>query len=197
MFETGISSNWDIAEDAPGQLRASAMRPHNRPGLKKQVISGIAACTFMFAFIAPISVDFASGEIAFNVALAGNGDGNFGEGKGNGGANNQNPGNKGNKGDDEGDKDDEGNVGNGNPPTLPVTGDRSQESGADAASGMADADFNEAIDAVAGSPAEGPMAGTPATSLPTISQLFSMGDEAAVSTEDELELIANGWGATN
>jgi hypothetical protein len=62
---------------------------------------------------------------------------------------------------------------------------------------MAEADFAEAVDAIASSPALGPTAGTPAATLPTISQLFSMGDEAAVSAEVELDLIANGWGSAN
>jgi hypothetical protein len=208
MFETGLFSVGDIAEKAPRLTRASAKQTHSRPGLKKRLCGGIAACAFMLTFIAPVSIDFTNGKIAVNAALAGNGAGNYGNGKGNGGPNRQNPGN-GNGGDDDDDDDDDDSPdddpdpdpdtgeGDGDASSRLVTEDGGGDSGTDNAAGMADADFGAAIDAVAGSPAEGPMAGTPATALPTISQLFSMGDEAAVSTEDELELIANGWGAAN
>jgi hypothetical protein len=198
MFETGFKSFGDYAEKAPRLTRASVIQTPGRSGLKMRLVGGIAACAFMFAFVAPISIDFTTGEIAINAALAANGEGNFGNGRGNGGANGQNPGNNKNDGDGDGDdRDDDTGEGDTTPSTLPVTGEAGQNTGADAAATMADADFGEAIGAVAGSPAEGPMAATPATTLPTISQLFSMGDEAAVSTEDELELIANGWGAPN
>ena len=219
MFEAGILNIGDFAEQAPGPSRASARQTYSRHGLKKKLCGGIAACVFMLTFIAPVSIDFVNGEIAANAALAGSGDGNFGNGKGNGGPNDDKPGKGGGNGGDgepddgepddgegddgEGDDgepdDDEGDDGEGDvaSPILPATEDGGHDSGADAAAGMADADFGEAIGAVAGSPAEGPMAATPATTLPTISQLFAMGDEAAVTAEDELELIANGWGATN
>lgn len=197
MFEAGFKSFGDYAEKAPRLTRASVIQTRGRSGLEKRLVGGIAACAFMFACVAPISIDFTTGEIAINAALAANGDGNFGNGKGNGGANGQNPGNNGNDGDGDGDGDGDTDEGDTTPPTLPVTGEAGQGSGADDAAAMADADFGEAIGAVAGSPAEGPMAATPATTLPTISQLFSMGDEAAVSTQEELELIANGWGAPN
>ncbi len=209
MFETGFKSFGDYAKKAPRLTRASVIQTRGRSGLKKRLAGGIAACAFMFTFVAPISIDFTTGEVAINAALAANDDGNFGNGKGNGGANGQNPGKNRNDGDGDGDDDGDGNgdgdgdgdgdtgEGDTTSPTLTVTGEGGKDSGADAAAGMADADFGEAIGAVAGSPAEGPMAATPATTLPTISQLFSMGDEAAVSTQDELELIANGWGAPN
>ena len=136
--------------------------------------------------------------MAANTALAGNGDGNFGKGKGNGGPNGRKPG-KGKGGDDDPDDDsDDDSDDDIDPPAVPVTeGDGDRGSGPDDAADMAEADFAEAIDAIAGAPAEGPLAGTPPTALPTISQLFSMGDEAAVSAENELELIANGWNSAN
>lgn len=209
MFETGFKSFGDYAEKAPRLTRASVIQTCGRSGLKKRLVGGIAACTFMFAFVAPISIDFTNGKIAVNAALAGNGAGNYGNGKGNGGPNRPNPGN-GNGDDDDDDDDDDSpdddpvpdpdpdtGEGDGDASSRLVTEDGGGDSGTDNAASMADADFGEAIDAVAGSPAEGPMAATPATTLPTISQLFSMGDEAAVSTQDELELIANGWGAPN
>lgn len=195
MFETGFKSFGDYAEKAPRLTRASVIQTRGRSGLKKKLVGGIAACAFMFTFVAPFSIDFTTGEIAINAALADNGDGNFGNGKGNGGANGQNPGKNRNDGDGDGDGDGDTGEGDTTSPTFTVRGEGGKDS--DAAAGMADADFGEAIGAVAGSPAEGPMAATPATTLPTISQLFSMGDEAAVSTQDELELIANGWGAPN
>lgn len=192
MFETGYLSSEEIGDNPRGLTRATAMRAHVRNGLGKRLGGSVAACVFMLSLFAPISIDVSTGDISVNAAQAGNGDGNSGKGKGNGGPNGKNPGVG--SGDDDGDDGDDGDA----PPTIPVTeeyGD--QNSGTDAAADMAEVDFAEAIDAIAGSPAEGPMAGTPATTLPTISQVFAMGDEATVSAEDELELIANGWGAAN
>lgn len=198
MIETGMFNIGEVAEEAQDWTCASVLPIENRRTLKSGLCGGVAACVFMLALLAPISIDLANGEITFNAAMAGNGDGNFGNGKGNGGANGQNPGNNGNGNGSDGDGDGDGDGGGDtSPPAIPTPEGDSHDSGSDSAADMADADFGEAVDAVSGSPAEGPMAGTPAASLPTISQLFSMGDEAAVSAEDELELIANGWGSTN
>lgn len=192
MFETGYLSSEEIGDNPRGLTRATAMRAHVRNGLGKRLGGSVAACVFMLSLFAPISIDVSTGDISVNAAQAGNGDGNSGKGKGNGGPNGKNP--DGGSGDDDGDDGDDGDA----PPTIPVTEEYAdQNSGTDAAADMAEVDFAEAIDAIAGSPAEGPMAGTPATTLPTISQVFAMGDEATVSAEDELELIANGWGAAN
>ena len=194
MFETGYLSSEEIVDDAHGLTRATPMRAHVRHGPGKKLCGSVAACVFMLSLFAPVSIDVSTGDISVNAAQAGNGDGNYGKGKGNGGPNGRNPG--GGRGDD-GDDDDDGDDG-GAHPTIPGTEEYGgHDSGTDAAADMAEVDFAGAIDAIAGSPAEGPMAGTPATTLPTISQVFSMGDEATVSAKDELELIANGWGAAN
>jgi len=196
MIETGYLSSEEIGDNPRGLTRATAMRAHVRNGLGKRLGGnvGVAACVFMLSLFAPVSIDVSTGDISVNAAQAGNGDGNYGKGKGNGGPNGKDPG--GGSGDDGDDGD--GGDGGDTPPTIPVTGENGgQDSGTDAAADMAEVDFAEAIDAIGGSPAEGPMAGTPATTLPTISQVFAMGDEATVSAKDELELIANGWGAAN
>ncbi len=227
MIETGHLNSGEIRNAAQGPTLQPATPTVVRGGLRKRLCAGVAACVFTLSLVAPVSIDLATGEIAPNAALAGNGDGNYGKGKGNGGANGDNPGKGNGRGggddddddDDDHDGDDDDDDDNNNDdddnnndddqddgtddgdavgPTIPVTeedGDRG--SGADAAAGMADADFAETIDAVAGAPAEGPMAAPAAPALPTISQLFSMGDEAAVTAENELELIANGWNTPN
>ncbi len=82
MFETGLSTIGEIAEDARGLTCASAVQEHNRHELKTRLCGGVAACVFMLALFAPVSIDFDTGEIAVNTALAGNGDGNYGKGKG-------------------------------------------------------------------------------------------------------------------
>lgn len=132
MFETGFKNFGDYTEKAPRLTRASVIQTPGRSGLKKRLVGGIAACAFMFAFVAPISIDFTTGEIAINAALAANGGGNFGNGKGNGGANGQNPGNNKNDGGGDGDRDGDTGEGNTTPSTLPVTGEAGQNSGADA-----------------------------------------------------------------
>lgn len=191
MLEAGILCTEDTAEEVLRRTYASGARTHNRHGLKTRLCGGVAACVFMLALFAPVSFDFSAGEIAANTALAGSGDGNFGNGRGNGGPNGKKPG----KGNGDDDDDDDGEDDSADTPTNPIAEESAgRDPGADAAADMAEADLAEAI---ANSPAEGPMAGTPATSLPTISQVFSMGDEATVSAENELDLIANGWGAAN
>ncbi|MEN8196278.1 MAG: hypothetical protein ABFS30_07155, partial [Pseudomonadota bacterium] len=144
--------------------------------MKSRLCGGVAAAVFMLALLAPVSIDLATGEITASAAQAGNGDGNYGNGKGNGGPNGEKPG--GGKGDDGDDGAGDG-TGDGALPNAPATEEGGgRDPGADAAADLAEVDFAETIDAVAGAPAEGPMAGIPATSLPTISQVFSMGDEA-------------------
>lgn len=199
MFEAGFNVAGEIARDMREIARLPA--PNSRYSWKSLAV---ATSVFMLAFLAPVSVDIIAGEVSVTAAQAGNGDGNYGNGGGNGGPNGQLPGNRGNDGkpgDGDDPADDDGPANDDNPtegdgsnyvPEEPGAG-----AGADESSDMADADSGDAIEAATGSPDEGPMAGAPAAAMPTVSQIFSLGDEAVVSGDAELELIANGWKTTN
>lgn len=158
---------------------------------------GLAASVFMFSAFAPVSIDLAAGEFHTSAALAGQGDGNYGNGKGNGGPNGRKPGNGGGSGASNGDDDDGDDDGNDrqvddDPSTTPEKDEGGgQDNDADTSSGTAEIDFAEALDT-----ADAPVQGAPPTGLPTIGQIFAMGDESALSVEAELEIIANGWNAS-
>lgn len=193
MFETGCN-----VTDAtmPGIARPHTGNVHYS---WKSLAAGGAV--FMLALLAPISIDITVGDISINAVQAGNGDGNYGNGGGNGGPNGQIPGNRENRGkpgDD--DADDDGPANNDDPtdgdgsnyvPEEPGSG-----TGVDESSDMADADAGDAIETATGSPEEGSKASAPVTT-PTASQIFALGNESVISGEAELELIANGWKATN
>lgn len=200
MLKTGIMTAGKIVEDtlAPASEADSCTPDGIR--FSKWLGGGLIAGVFMFSAFAPVSIDLATGEIFTSAALAGQGDGNYGNGNGNGGPNGRIPGNSDHDDDDDydddegddddGDADDGDNQAEEGPPAIPVTEESGgQDDSADAASGMAEIDFAEALDTVAVAPVEGP----PAAALPTIGQIFAMGDESALSTEAELEIIANGW----
>jgi hypothetical protein len=184
--------------------RRNADRPDGPRPLATRLRAGAAVCAFTLSLFAPVTIDISTGTVAANAAFAGAGDGNFGQGKGNGGPNNQNPGNGGNGNGggngDGGDGDNGGGDGGdggdpppGNPDTPPAFVTDEPGSG-----GTSDeADFGEAMDEATGSPAEGPAATGTTSAMPTVSEIFSMGDEAVVSRETELELIANGWNSAN
>lgn len=201
MFETGCN-----VTDA---IMRRIARPHtgNVHYSWKSLAAG--GGVFMLALLAPISIDITVGDISINAVQAGNGDGNYGNGGGNGGPNGQIPGNRENRGkpgDGDDDADDDGPANDDNPTDDddPTDGDGSnyvpEESGSgtgvDESSDMADADAGDAIETATGSPEEGAMAGAPVTT-PTVSQIFALGNESVISGEAELELIANGWKATN
>jgi hypothetical protein len=173
-----------------------------RGSLTKKLRAGAAICAFSLSLLAPVTIDIYTGTVSANAAFAGAGDGNYGQGKGNGGPNNQNPGNgnggNGDGGGGDGGGGDGGSGGDGGNPSPPYVTDGAGSGGStDQAAGMADADFGEAVDEATGSSAEGPAATGKKSAMPTVSEIFSMGDEAVVSRETEQELIANGWNSAN
>lgn len=200
MYEPDRMKTDEYATIAEGTAR--------RP-LTSGLCAAVAICAFSLTFVAPVTIDLATGSIAVNSAFAGAGDGNYGNGKGNGGPNGQNPGNSGGNGGDSGggdsgggdsgggDSGGGGDTGGGGSPTPGnlTDGTGSGSSTQDAAN-MADADYGDAVDAATGSTMEGPAA-TTTGAMPTVSEIFSMGDEAVVSRQTEQELIANGWNSVN
>lgn len=211
MFETGFNVTGEIARDMREIARLPA--PNSQYSWK---ILAAATSIFMLATLAPVSLDIIAGEISINAAHAGNGDGNYGNGGGNGGPNDQLPGNRGNNGkpgdggnsaDDDGPANDDNPTDGGGPNdgSDPANGDGSNYApdesrsgaGVDESSNMADANAENVIETATGSLDEGPMAGTPAAAMPTVSQIFALGDESVVSDDAERELIANGWKTTN
>lgn len=200
----------------PRGLSATLPEARYPAGLKYRCAA--AAAAFLVTVAAPLAIDLPAGAIAWHAAYAGSGDGNYGNGKGNGGANGQDPGKNGQNNGGNGGSGDGGNGGGGDggdggggdggggdggdggnddgadtgPDTI--TDDvRDHDSGTDQASELADNEVSQSIEAAGGLPAEGPVAGMPAAGLPTISQLFSLGDDATISAEEELQLISNGW----
>lgn len=186
MCKTG-NSIFGMLGDPAANARAfpKAVTGRMRAGLKG--CCALAAITFLVTLSAPLSIDFSGNALSWNSAHAGSGDGNYGNGKGNGGANGQNPGksgqNNGGGGNDDGSNRADPVLGNG----------PSQGNSPDEAADMAESEFSQSVEAAGGSAAEGPLASTAAVGLPTISQLFSLGDNATVSAEEELRLISNGW----
>lgn len=205
MFETGLNVTGESARDMRKIARLPA--PSSRYSWKSLAV---ATSVFMLALLAPVSIDIIAGEVSVTAAHAGNGDGNYGNGGGNGGPNDQLPGNRGNNGkpgdgDDPADDDGPANDDNPNDGSDPTDGDGSNYApdesrsgaGVDESSNMADADAENAIETATASLDEGPMADTPAAAMPTVSQIFALGDQSVVSGDAERELIANGWKSTN
>lgn len=162
---------------------------------KAAILAAVAVVAGSFALAAPVSIDLSAKS-----AFAGAGDGNFGQGKGNGGPNGQDPGNPGNGGKGgnggsgeggNGDAGDGGDNPGGNNPVIPGGGGAAEDDlPGDAAEGLADgltqADVGSHADAEAA-----------ANGLPSVTELFALGAEGVVSAEEELKLIANGWASAD
>ena len=184
MFNTELCSAGKIVKSATENAYPPVTHIHS---LRNRLAGGAAACVFLLALLAPISIDMSNGTIAIKTALAGNEKGNSGNGRGNGGPNGQK---QGNGGDAEDGGIDDGEDGGGGD----VDGGYADDDGAEAGGGEAafagedEAGLSAALDA------DGSATGV---AMPTISQIFSLGDEATISGEAELELIASGWKTTD
>jgi hypothetical protein len=186
-------------------MKTGALKSTEFANFRKALLAGTAALAFLAATSLPVTFEADHTLFAANSAQAGNGNEN-----GNGDGQDKGKGN----GKGQGDENRGGNDGNGKPPLPDDDGDDgddvadddddgpggsgfARDGGGGAAAGDADEDsLAAAIDAVDGTPASGPV-GTPAAALPTIKQIFAMGEEAVLSAEAELEAIRNGWGGTN
>ncbi len=187
-----------------------------RTGLRRRLLSGLSAVAFLGAVSLPVTIDLGSlsPELATAQAVGngqggGNGDGQ-GRGKGNGkGRGDENGGRKkpGDWGDDDQGEDDQGEDDHGDDddghddddddePGRP-NNDRSDDRGDNGDMGEDDeAMATGAVAEVDQSP-EDAVAGTPTATLPTVRQIFSLGEEAVLSAEQELLAIENGWNAQN
>ena len=190
MFNTELCSAGKIVKSATENTCPPVTHIHS---LRNRLAGGAAACVFLLALLAPISIDMSNGTIAIKTALAGNDKGNSGNGRGNGGPNGQKQGNGGDAEDggiDDGEDGGGGEDGDGGD----MDGGYADDGGAEAGSGEAafagedEAGLSAALDA------DGSAAGV---AMPTISQIFSLGDDATISGEAELELIASGWKTTD
>ena len=174
-------------------------------GRRLRLLCGLSAIAFLASVALPITIDTVSLSPVFKSALAagngtGNGDGQgrgIGNGKGQGDDNRnggKTPKGGGGDGDDDGD-DDTGGADDDDHGKRAA--DRNDDNGRDGDYGDFDetayADTVESVDGVAGDE----LAGSPTTALPTVQQVFALGEGSVLSTEQELLAIQNGWNAQN
>ncbi len=186
--------------------KAHGPRPQHA-GLRWRLLSGLSAFAFVAAVSLPVTVDTASltPELAAAQA-AGNGNGNGnGDGQGKGKGNGKGRGDENGIGrkppkdydgddDDQGDDDDDhGDDDDGGRPGR-ASEDR-PDGGGGGAGEFGDADEASLADAVAeaGHPADNGIGNPAAAALPTVRQIFSLGENSVLSGEQELLAIKNGW----
>lgn len=179
-----------VAEYAARQAPAAA---------RLRLLSGLSAVAFLAVVALPVTIDTSSMTPAFGSALADNGNGNGdgqGKGQGNGkGRGDENGIGKGSTGDDEDD-------GAGDDEDDPTTGDGTGELGgsSDGNNGdfgdIGDAEMGDELAGTAGLPDE-TIANAAAPALPTIREIFALGEESVLNAEQELLAIKNGWNLQN
>jgi hypothetical protein len=202
-----------IEMDAMTAQDAATRRTHRR----QRLLRGLFALAFLAAVTLPVTIEGASMIPGVAAALAASNDNGTGDGQGNGKGNGKGRGDEfgGGKGpprsgggdpdddddDDHGDDDDDDDGddhsgGFGGRDTNPGGGggERDANGFGETDDEIASADATEAVDGIT---AEGPV-GLPApTALPTIQQVFSLGEESVLDADQELLAIENGWGAAN
>jgi hypothetical protein len=191
-----------------------------RQGSRRQrLLCGLSAIAFVASVALPITIDVKSMAPGFNAALAagpGNGNGNGdgqGKGKGNGKGKGDENGNgkppKGGGDDDDDDDDDDGpgdtddgDTGSGGADDDDHGGriaDRNLDPDDHDGGGNSEIDeavYADAVTAVGSVPANNP-AGLPASPLPTVKQIFALGEGSVLNPDQELLAIQNGWNAQN
>lgn len=168
---------------------ATRYAPPRQTGRRQRLLCGLSAIAFLAAVALPVTIDATSMAPAFTSAHAagndnGNGDGQGrGEGNGKGRGDENGGGKKPPKDDDDDADDDAGDDEHGNPGSNQAGGGK--DSGTD---GYDDVDETALADAPAG---------IPTTALPTIQQIFAMGEESVLNTDQEMLAIENGWNTPN
>ncbi len=175
-----------------------------RVGLRWRLLSGFSALAFLAAVALPVTIDTASLAPELVVAqAAGNGNGNGnGDGQGKGKSNGKGRGDENGIGrkppkdydgddDDQGDDDDHGYD---EDRPGPAAEDRPGGGGGGAGE-FGEADEASFADAVAetGHLADDGIGSPAAAALPTVRQIFSLGENSVLSDEQELLAIKNGW----
>ena len=188
MVQTGAEIIFD------GNATASHRAAPGHGRLRQRLLYRLSALAFVVSVAMPVTIDATTNAPGFKTALAGNENGT-GDGQGNGQGNGKGRGDeigggkkRLNDDDDDDDDDDVDNVGNDD--DIGQSASDEPGSGTDAADDVDEVAYGESVEALDGVPA-----GTPAATLPTIQQVFSLGEDSALSAEQELLAIQNGWGA--
>lgn len=175
---------------------------HTPIRLRPCLLGGLSAVAILAAVSLPVTINTASMTPAFSSALADNGNGNGdGQGRGNGngkGRGDEYGGGNGSDGDN-GDNGDSGGDDSGDDNGDPSSGNRAEELGGGNPGDFGDIDESEFADEMAGpaSPPEEALATAAAPALPTIREIFALGDESVLSAEQEMLAIKNGWNLQN
>jgi hypothetical protein len=171
---------------------------------RQRLLYGLSAVAFLASVAMPITIDTASMAPGFKSALAaGNGNGNGdgqgkGKGNGNGRGDENGGGKKPPKGDDDTDDDNDAGDDDGehDERTTDRAGNTNNSEGGGGNGGIDETALADAVAAVDGMPGTVP-AGLPAATLPTIQQIFELGEGSGLNTEQELLAIQNGWNTKN
>lgn len=185
MAQTGAETVFDRTTTEPQRTATASRR------LRQRLLCGVSALAFILTVAAPVTIDATSNAPAFKTALAGNENGTGdGQGKGNGngkGRGDENGGGNKLPGDDDNDDNDD----DGDDDVV----DNDSQPGSDADATGPEDDIDEVAYGESAGAVDGVATGTPVAPLPTIQQLFSLGDKSVLSAEEELLAIQNGWGA--
>jgi hypothetical protein len=185
-----------IEMDAMTAQDAATRRTHRR----QRLLRGLFALAFLAAVTLPVTIEGASMIPGVPAALAASNDNGTGDGQGNGKGNGKGRGDEfgGGKGpprsgggdpDDDDDDDDGFGDSGGNPGGGGERG--ADDYGNDDETASVDA--TEIADSMT---TDGPV-GVSAPALPTIQQVFSLGEESVLNADQELLAIENGWGSPN
>ena len=190
-----------IKMDAMTAQEAATRRTHRR----QRLLRGLFALGFLTAVALPVTIEGTSMAPGVAAVMAASNDNGTGDGQGNGKGNGKGRGDElgGGKGppksggddpdDDDHDDDDDDDDGVGNPDGNPGGGGGRDADDYGDDDETASADATEIADSMT---TDGPV-GVSAPALPTIQQVFSLGEESVLSADQEMLAIENGWGAPN
>jgi len=171
---------------------------HAPAGIRLPLLSGLSVIAFLASVALPVTIDTGSMTPAFSSALADNGNGN-GDGQGKGIGNGKGRGDEmggGNGSDDDEHGDEGGNAGAGDDDDGPVGDDPPRDPDGGNTGDVDDTGDTQFADEFGGPPSK-PLAGPAAPALPTVQEIFSLGEDSVLSAEQELLAIKNGWNLQN
>jgi hypothetical protein len=165
-----------IEMDAMTAQDAATRRTHRR----QRLLRGLFALAFLAAVTLPVTIEGASMIPGVPAALAASNDNGTGDGQGNGKGNGKGRGDE---------------FGGGKGPPRSGGGDPDDDDDDDYGNDdeTASVDATEIADSMT---TDGPV-GVSAPALPTIQQVFSLGEESVLNADQELLAIENGWGSPN
>jgi len=189
---------------------------HAPAGMRPHLLSSLSVVALLVSVALPVTVDTGTMTPAFSFALADNGNGNgngngdgqgkgIGNGKGRGdemgGGNGFDDDEHGDDGENAGPGDDEhgdhgGNTGPGDDDDGPAGNDPPRDPDGGHTGDVDDTGDTQFADEFGGPPSK-PLAGPAAPALPTVQEIFSLGEDSVLSAEQELLAIKNGWNLQN